>query len=387
MSHRPLRVVMIVRLFHPWVGGMERQAMKLAMALQSQGVEVRILTGRWFRGTRRNEFIDGIRVTRHHTLWEGFGVRGLRRIGGVMYMVTLAVHLILHRREYDVIHVHGLSYHAYVAVKVGHKLGKPVVVKLANSGVASDIVKMREGRHLPLTRLMLPTALRADRLVALNPLSADELSEQGVMTGSIARIPNGVELGDTVRDFGIGDPAVLLFVGRLHEQKAVDVLLRAMAVLSASIPAELIVAGDGPERSDLERLVVELGIDEVVHFLGMVDDIDAELQRADVLVLPSRAEGLSNTLLEAMACSLPVVASCITANRNLIEEGRTGRLFRLDDADDLAKVLRGLLEDDVARAEIGLAGRKLVEDTYSVEQVAAEYRILYGAMLLERKVA
>ena len=105
---------------------------------------------------------------RNQTLWEFFGIRGLRKFGGYLYILSLLWYLWRCRAHYDVIHVHGLNYHTFAASIAGRRLGKRTIVKLANSGPASDIVKMREDRQLALARFMLPRALQCDLFVALN---------------------------------------------------------------------------------------------------------------------------------------------------------------------------------------------------------------------------
>lgn len=375
------RVVMVVRLFDPWVGGMERQALKLAGRLVRRGSHVEILTGRWFPDTPRCETSSGVSITRHHTAWNGSGVRGLRKLGAIAYMITLAWHLWTRRKEIDVIHVHGLSYHAFVATLVGKLIGTPVIVKLANSGQASDITKMRQGKHLPLTRLMLPMALRTDRFVALNDLVVSELQSAGVPSERIVRIPNGVELDDATRSYASGIAARVLFVGRLHRQKAVDDLLKAAARLADGHEGreiELTLVGDGPERLSLETLTTELGLGAIVHFEGEVGDVTPYLYRSDVLVLPSRAEGLSNTLLEAMSTGMPVVASDIPANRALIEHGLNGLLYQVGDIQALAEALELILDQGSLRERLGREGRRTVEVDYWIDRVAARYESLYA---------
>jgi glycosyltransferase involved in cell wall biosynthesis len=377
----PIRVTMVVRLFDPWVGGMERQSLKLASRMVERGLRVEILTGRWFTKTPRVETIAGVTVTRHHTLWNGTGVRGIRRIGALVYMITLAWHLWSKRSERDVIHAHGLSYHAFISAVVGRKTRTPVVVKLANSGQASDIAKMRAGKHLPLTRLMLPAALRADRFVALNDLIVSELESAGVPSRRIARIPNGVELDPATRSYRLGNATKILFIGRLHRQKAIEDLLRAIGgLLPKPVGRELecTLVGDGPERAALEALCSELELGAHVRFAGQVNDVGPHLQLADVLVLPSRAEGLSNTLLEAMSSGLPVVASDISANRALIEHGVNGMLFPAADHVALQDVLEVVLERDDLRERLGREARRTVELGYSIDRIAAQYESLYA---------
>lgn len=376
----PTRVLMIVRLFDPWKGGMERQAHTLARALVRSDHEVRILTGRWFRGTQRRQTYDGVDVVRHGALLDGLGIRGLRRVAAVVYMITLLTALFRCRRTYDVIHVHGLSYHTYVAVRFGKQFGKPVVVKLANSGRASDILKMKTGQHLFFSRYLLPTALKADRFVALNDIIREELAAEGVPPERIVEIPNGVSVPEeppasakTVSE------RVVAYVGRLHEQKAVDVLIRGFVALPGPMKEKtrLRIIGDGPARPDLEALVEKLSNNGEVEFVGEVSDIDQSLRQADLVVLPSLAEGMSNTLLEAMARGVPVVASDIPANAVLVKSGENGWLFPASDWKSLAALLVTVLVDGDLLQEVGAHARRQVAERYGIDRVALRYSELY----------
>lgn len=373
-------MVMVVRLFDPWIGGMERQALSLAQALVRAGHHVRILTGRWFRGTPHRQSYDGVEVIRHGALYDGFGIRGARRIAALVYMVTLAFALVRHRRSYDVIHVHGLSYHAYVAVRCARVLNKPVIVKLANSGKASDISKMKSGQHLFLSRYLLPTALMADRLVALNAIIRGELEAEAVSPDKIAEIPNGVCIPDRwVSSEHPGPERVVSFVGRLHEQKAVDVLIRGFAGLPDPLKHKTVlrIVGDGPVRPALEALATDLCDQASIEFTGQVDDVDPDLEETDVLVLPSVAEGMSNTLLEAMARAIPVIASNIPSNAVLIEHGETGWLFEPNDWTALTDLLASILEDAELLRGVGERGRRLVAEQYAIDRIGDRYADLY----------
>ncbi len=369
------RVMMVCRLFYPWVGGMERQALKLAKELQLQGVDVTIATGWWFRGTPRRETIEGVEVVRNFTMWEFFGVRGLRRLGHYLYMLTLAGHLIRARRGYDVVHVHGVSYHTFVASFIGRRLHRPVIAKLANSGSASDIRKLGSSSHLSGTSWMLDTALACDRMIAISEPIAGELTEAGVDGERIVRIPNGVDLPELVPAQRADDR--LLFAGRLHPQKDVQTLLDALALMPERTGLRLDVVGDGPDRARLEQSARDLGVASRVTFHGETDDVHAFIARATALVLPSLAEGLSNSLLEAMAAGLPVVVSDIPANTAVVEHGVEGLVFAAGDAQDLASCLMKLLDDPGSRAEMGRNARATVEARYSIDSIAAAYQRLY----------
>lgn len=385
VSPRPLRVVMVTRLFHPWVGGTERQAHTLAKRLADRGLDVRMVTGWWFRGTPQREALEGIPVFRHHTLWECFGIPGLRKFGGYLSMVTLGWHLWRSRMTYDVTHIHGMNYHSAVAVRVGRWAGRPTVTKVANSGDASDVDKMRHDRQLWGARFLLPEALRSDRFVALSAAVAGELRAVGVPEGRIVPLPNGVALEGILpkSSHGIDTTAHAVFVGRLHPQKGLDTLIDAVDLVDRRQPGRLRISliGDGPEREVIEAQVHRLGLSARVELAGESDDVATWLRRADLFVLPSRAEGLSNALLEAMAHGLPVVVSDIAGNSGVIEHDANGLTFPVGDPTALADRLSLLLADEATRARLGQAARATVEGEYDLDQVAERYIRLYQDLL------
>lgn len=381
------RVMMVVRLFHPWVGGTERQAHKLARQLIEMGHDVTVVTGRWFFGTPRQETIEGVPVRRHSTLWEFFGLKGLRKFGGYLYMLTLAWHMYRTRDEYDVVHVHGLNYHTAVAATVGRWLGKPTLVKLANSGMASDIARTRAGRQLAGSRFLLPAALSCDRFVALSPAIAAELMEAGVARDPIVSIPNGVEVGgDVPPRVSVPDCTRVVFVGRLHPQKGADVLLEAARLLVDAGEGEwrIRLVGEGPARSDLEVLAARLKLNSVVEFVGEVGSPVSELDRADIFVLPSRTEGMSNALLEAMARGTAAVATAVAGSASVIEDGRTGLLVPPEDPTALADAMQRLAEDGELRERLANAARQEIENRYAMSEVADRYADLYRELIEER---
>ncbi len=382
LTARPLRVLMVVRLFYPWIGGAERQAHKLARELCARGIPVEIVTGWWFRGTPQREVLDGISVFRNHTLWDMFGIRGLRRFGGYLYLVTLLWYLWRRRAHYDVIHVHGLNYHAAPAAFAARWWGRKVITKLANSGSASDIQKFRTGQQLPGARFLLPTALRCDRFIATNPTIRQELTAAGVSSEAIVELTNGVETESILprSDYALHQPIRLLFVGRLHRQKGLDVLLAAFASLIQQHPRlnlRLQVLGEGPLRESLMLLAFELGIASRVEWVGQTEQVMDYLQQADIFVLPSRAEGISNALLEAMACGLPVIVSKIPGNADVVEHGRNGLLFSVDDQSSLASALTLLLTRADLRERLGRAARQTVESRFSIGFIADRLVALY----------
>lgn len=166
------------------------------------------------------------------------------------------------------------------------------------------------------------------------------------------------------------DVPLIVALGRLHENKAFDVLLAALA----KVPnMHLWLAGDGPLRGQLEMLAERLGIAERVRFLGWRDDTAALLAAADIFVCPSRHEPLGNVVIEAWTQGVPVVAAAAQGPSMLIDDGATGLLVPVDEPDALASALYRLLHEPGLAEKLGSAGRRAYEKDYTEAQVVAAY--------------
>lgn len=171
-------------------------------------------------------------------------------------------------------------------------------------------------------------------------------------------------------------PAVV--VARLAPEKDVETLLRATALAVRRYPDfRLEVAGDGPCRAALERFTAELGLVGWVRFLGPVRDVPALLARARLFVLPSLTEGVSLTLLEAMARGLPVAATRVGGNVEVVADGETGLLVPAGDPPALPAALLRLWGDPEEGARLGRAARRRVEDHFDVRAMVAAYEAPY----------
>lgn len=384
------RVLMISRLFNPAIGGTELQAQNLAHKLIEKGVDIQMTTSWWFRGTQQHEVIESIPVFRNFAFWGFFGIKGLRKFGDYIYLLTLFWYLYRHRNKYDIIHIHMLNQAAFPGVLAGLWLRKPTIIKLAASGLYSDISKMQTNNFaLPGSRQMLPVILRADRFVAISQAIVEELLEVGIPQEKILFIPNGLEMDefDLKTDYGLHDPIRLISVGRLHHQKGLDVLLQAFSDIIANRPKRrwrLLLLGDGPLQHELKEMARRLGIDREVEFGGFVNNVSSYLNTADVFLLPSRSEGLSNALLEAMAYGLPCIATSVGGNVDLIRHSDTGILVPPDDSTALADAIISLTEEEPLRRRLGGAAYQTIEATYNLDSVATKYIKLYDSLLKEQ---
>ena len=169
------------------------------------------------------------------------------------------------------------------------------------------------------------------------------------------------------REWGICDGELVLGVCcRLVPVKRLDRLIRRVADAAAEIPLRLLIAGDGPQREDLDSLARSLPAGGRIQFLGHRDDLPDLYSGLDIFCLSSEAEGMSNSILEAMACRLPVLATDIPPNRGLVQNGRTGYLLSFEDCGEFVTALKHV-EPVEAREAMGSKGRELVEREFSVE--------------------
>ncbi|HEU4773637.1 MAG TPA: glycosyltransferase, partial [Lysobacter sp.] len=172
-----------------------------------------------------------------------------------------------------------------------------------------------------------------------------------------------------------------LFVGRLVKEKNLHCLLRAMAGLPAGFRPFVALAGDGPLHGELQAMAEALGLGADLRFLGERQDACQLMQAADFLVLPSRQEGMSNAILEAMAAGCPVVASRVGGNRELVVSGQTGLLFPNDDDRALGSCLRGISQDAGLRRRLSARARHQALERHSVCAMVNATAALYEQVL------
>jgi len=174
-------------------------------------------------------------------------------------------------------------------------------------------------------------------------------------------------------------------VGRLDPVKNQAAILRAVRTILDQRPdldaaLRLTVVGDGPQRGALESLAGELGLLRHVEFTGTRDDTAAILRNLDVFVLPSVNEGISNTILEAMASGLPVLAARVGGNPELVVHGETGLLYEPDAADGLAAGLQRYLDEPGLRRAHGSAGRRRAQENFSLDAMVQRYLDIYDEL-------
>lgn len=369
---------MLIGRYLPHMGGAQIQAHRLAYALQVRGVAVKMLT-RQERSLPTPAVIDGIPVQRLwlppisvaalNALVMGWGIyRTVRRCAG----------------EFDMLHVHQALYPALFGVLAAKTVGLPVVVKITSSDYRFDL-KILAGQAGPIGHWAAKTLARDTAVfIAINESIAADLQKWDVPQSRIWRIPNGVDIplqkGAASRD-KLNLPAdrlILLTVGSLRPQKNQAILIKALReVVEQGHNPLLLLLGDGDLRDSLQRQVTQLGLISYVRFCGWVDNVQDYLATADIFILPSLVEGLSNALMEAMAQGLPCIVSDVPGNRVLIQPGHNGLVFTNNDPADLGRAIVYLLEESAQRKYFGKQARQTIVADYTMEHIADRYLALY----------
>lgn len=232
----------------------------------------------------------------------------------------------------------------------------------------------------------------ARRAAAISPAVAECLAAGGVPRERIGVIPEAVDFRriaplrgrDAVRaaEGATTGGVVLLAMAALVRRKGLDVLLDAVAALAGNgMRPAVWLAGDGPERGALAAQAERLGLGAQVRFLGYRRDVGDLLAACDILVLPSRREGLGNAALEAMGAGRPVVASAVGGLAEAVIDGRTGLLVPPEDTAALGAALERLLRDEGLRGRLGAAGPSRIGEGFLPEQMVAAYERLYGEII------
>jgi glycosyltransferase involved in cell wall biosynthesis len=383
-------VTMFCWLYFPFPGGgADRVLQQVAEYLVTCGGQVSVFT-KALRGVPRRSVESGVQVRRVFTL-------ELPQVRFLSFMLMACLLQLLRRAPGQVLYVNQFHLQVPLSLLVARLKRMGLVVRDCGSGVVGDVQRL--GR-LPLGvgRLVLRIGRGADAVISLTEHMSEELTSAGIPSDRVVLIPNGVDCqrfapvsaerrAELRAQFDFPpDRPVVLFAARLAYQKAADVLLRSWKQVHERNPQALLaLAGTGALREELEALSHALGLDDAVRFLGWVETTRPLYQAADLFVLPSWSEGMSNALLEAMACGLPPVVSRIPGNVDVVAQGQNGLLFTPGDEAELAAALERLLRDVPLRARLSVAARETVVRQYSLDLMNQRYAQLYQQVWEQRR--
>lgn len=381
-------VCMICYKFPPLYSGAAKQALRLCKELDKKGLAVFIVTANISK-IKRKDNVEGIEVYR-------LPVYGNNRIQRLTFLIGLLFFLLKNCRRYDFVHIHGVNWYFIPGILLTKLLRKKSIIKTTLIGCDDfDTIRRRK-----LGAIQKRLFLKADAIVSINRFLTTSLEKS---SSKVREIPNGVDTNEffplkqieeniQVRKL-MGVPLnskIITYVGVLSYRKGIDLLIRAwLTVVQKCQNSKLLLIGPvESDNSELNEAFIQSlykqinlsNLNDKILFLGYTQEVVRYLQASDIFVLPSRYEGMPNSLLEAMACGLACIAMNIPGTSDVITHGHDGLLFNPEDADQLSEYLLKLIEDPDYTQRLGFQARNTILKKFSLDIAAEKYVQLYKTL-------
>ena len=368
------RICMVIVNYFARIGGCEKQCRLLADSLSHRGYDISILCKRKDASGISAE--GDVRVI-PEILYPENCLRTIYCFFSTFY------HLFRLRNTYDILHVHLLGSHAIASMFISKIFNKKIFIKLGGGGQSGDIILSKthlSGRiKLFIFRVLKP------KVFCISDGIYSELKKIRFPTEKIIRIKNGIdtkhfcpalaESKQTIKSsLGFNAGTVVLYTGRFGSEKNLKLLLKAWTqVIKDHNDSLLILLGDGKIKKELEEDILNLNIQASVRIQPPVADTVKYYQASDIFILPSKYEGISNSLLEAMSCGLVCIASDIPGTKEIIDNGENGVLVQTDDEPELASSIKRMIDDKNVSRIFGNNARQKIISEFDIEIISNDY--------------
>lgn len=295
---------------------------------------------------------------------------------------------LIKENQYDLTHSFFSVPCGYVSYKLWKKYKIPYIISLRGSDVPgySERFSLLYKFITPIIKKIWKNAY----FVIANSQGLRELALKSTPGKEIGVIRNGINVEDFLPDYEKRDLShfTIVCISRITPRKGIRFLIQAFRLLSVRYSnARMLIVGDGNEKTSLEQLTMSLGLEDRIIFTGAVphENVLRYYQKADAFVLPSLNEGMSNTMLEALACGLPLVATDTGGTKEILIENRNGFIVKMRNPDDLAEKLEKLIADPSLADKMGRESLRLAKEL-SWESVAKGYADLYQKTINLKKI-
>ena len=378
-THRPLRILMVAPQFRPIKGGYERAAERLSKSLAHAGHEVEVVTERRQWAWPRHEVSEGITIRRIPVI----NRKGVHVMSSIL---SFFIFLVTKGRRFDVFHVHQYGWPAAIASAVGLLFGKSVLLKLTNTGQHGIDAVLPRGFTGALSRSL---HRKISCCIVTSSRAEEEAQSFGFPKERICRIPNPLETEvfrpasperamELRSAFDLEDEFVAICAARLNPEKNHAMLIRAWNLFSKNFEkAKLILLGDGPLADEIRNLADNADRPETIMVHGPTDDPLPWYQIADTYTLSSDAEGLSNSLMEALSSGLSVISTRVSGSEDIFGEVDVGEIIPIGDHEAMAEALLALARDPERRKQCGQIAREYAIQNYSVDAIAEKMESCY----------
>jgi glycosyltransferase involved in cell wall biosynthesis len=397
-----MKICIFTETYYPVMGGGETQAQLLAEGLIADGHSVTVLTRRSDASLKRRERIGEVNVVRLAPVGSG----QLKKWGLLFSSIPALFRL---RGDYDLIFVSGYRIIGLTAVLLAKLSRKKVVLKADSQGemsgdfFESGLKKIGVSHRSFLFRMFLGfrnmILKHADAFSAISTEIASEWTSSGIPSEKIHLIPNCVDTKrfvpvDDVQKIPLRkklnlpqDVTIAIYTGRLVSYKGLPLLLKVWNEIRRKYEnVLLILAGTGGLdihncEEELRQYVKVNGLEKYVLFTGAVQNVPEYLQASDLFVFPTENDAFPSSIVEAMACGLPVVTTPVGAIKTIVTDGETGLLIQPGDHEQLFQALDVMLSDTALASRLGDAAHQSVQGLYSTEAVSKKYLDLFQGLI------
>jgi len=368
-------------------GGLDKQARLLSRTMRAAGGDVVMLasTRKWSRAGWADD--NGVRVRSFWT-YASPQVSGRYFPASLIWALQLLLWVILHHREITVIHCHQIRIHAFVASIARKLFGIPSILKSATGGAGADIKAIGSRKYFgAMGRRFI--VRNTDRFIATTNSIEEDLLRYGVNRSRVAVIPNGLRLPPMTREEHQPERArKALFLGRIAADKNPLPLARAALEVAATRGICVDFWGRGNLQSELQDVIAGAGEQANVRYCGFTDDPNSVLGQYGFLLIASAAEGLSNSMLEAMAHGVVPIATRVSGCIDHITSGTTGFYFEATDHESLVAGLRRLADLSVEEwATMSRNVKTYAYERFDIRNVVQSYFSLYADLVREGRSA
>jgi glycosyltransferase involved in cell wall biosynthesis len=369
------KILMVVPYYpDPVVGGLQKQSRELSRNLVDAGWNVCVVSNTFDSDQKPHETVEGIEIRRMRRL---VPINSVQRLIDSIYSACV----ILFNRDAKIVHVHNLSFIGAFCAYVAELSGKRALVKIPNVK-EHGLGGLRRTR---IGRLALAMYRRASGFAVLSESSSLELQELGIPIEKIFLTPNGISnIPDAPADLVERDEVVFGFLGRLEPQKGLFDLLNAWAaVCQAFLNKKLIlrIGGEGSQQQEIEDRARELQLTESVEFVGFIAKPIEFMADLDVFVLPSYAEGNSNSVLEAMVAGRPVISTDVGGTAMLLGDACAPYVLEPGDVLGLVSAMQCFIVNPELKAEVGRHNWERVSSKFSIKAARVRYEETYRKLL------
>ena len=376
-----MKILQVVQFFSAKHGGSAMVPYEMSKHLHNAGHDVTVLTTDFQMDNDFIDSLDGVEVVPFHCQMN---------IGSLLISSSMKKYLKQNINKFDIIHMHNFrTYQNIIAYKFAKKYNIPYVLQA--HGSVPRIIEKKGLKYLFDIFFGYKILREASTVIAVSNAEVNQYAKMGVSKEKIVVIPNGIEeslfndlpeKGTFRRQYGISEKYIILFLGRLHERKGIEFLIKSFAELRKDMnDVVLVLAGsDDGYRAKAEILINKLKLSEQVKFTGFIDDIDklAAYVDANVLVYPSIFEIFGLVPFEAIMCGTPIIVTDDCGCGELVREANCGYLVKYGDVSDFEDKMKWVLNNPKDGDKLVMVGGEYIKENLKLDIVVKEIEAIYN---------